>query len=143
MRAKEYFERVRQAEKELWLIQKKKAHWAEMVTRMSGNSEVYIRTLEKRSPTENAAVHLADLGAELEQEEREYLRVDREARELIAKIPQPRFREVLTLRYICGHSWKTVRDEMDYEGEKSVFKVHGWALLAAEKILKFSRKNEG
>ena len=136
MTVRQYFERVRQAERELWLIQKKREHWEDIASRMSGSSEVYVRSIEKRSQVENVAVHLVDLVDDLAEEEQKYARIDREAREVIAQIPQPRFREVLTLRYICGHSWKTIRDEMDYVGEKSVYKVHGWALLEAGKILR-------
>jgi hypothetical protein len=87
------------------------------------------------SPTEDVALHLADLGHDLDEEEAKYTAIVKEAKWVIEQIHQERFREVLTLRYICGHSWKTIRDEMDYAGEKSVYKVHGWALLEAGKIL--------
>ena len=60
----------------------------------------------------------------------------RQAQDVIRQIPQARFREVLTLRYLCGHTWRTISDEMDYADGKSVFRVHGWALQAADAVLK-------
>jgi len=135
MNAKTYFERVHQAEKRLYLIRRQREHWAEMATKLSGVSDVKIQTTEVRHPTEDAAIHLADLHRELDEEEKKYVAIVQEAKRVIEQIPQERFREVLTLRYLCGHSWKTIWDEMDYAGQKSVFRVHGWALQAAQKIL--------
>jgi hypothetical protein len=135
MTVKQYFESVRQAERELKLIRRQQEHALELGTRLGGaGGETHIRSPGVRSPVETAGIRLADLDSELQAEAERYLALIAEARSLIAKIPQERFREVLTLRYICGHSWRTVSDEMDYEGEKSVYKVHGWALQAAEKI---------
>ena len=135
MTIKQYFESVRQAERELKLIRRQQEHTLELATRMGGaGGETHIRSPGIRSPVETAGIRLADLSSELQSEAERYLALIEEARRLISRIPQERFREVLTLRYICGHSWRTVRDEMDYAGEKSVYKVHGWALQAAEKI---------
>lgn len=135
MSAKEFFEQVRQAERELYLIRRKQAHWEEVATRLSGVSEVHIRSTDMHSPTEMAGVNLADLDSQMQEEAQRYLEIERKARWVIDHIPQQRFREVLTLRYICCHSWKTISDEMEYQDEKSVYRVHGWALQAAEKIL--------
>lgn len=135
MTAKIYFERVRQAEKRLRMIAKQREHWEEMATRMSGTSEVKIRSTDMHSPTEDVATRLVDLGRELDAEEAKYLEIVREAKRIIDRIPQDKFREILTLRYICGHSWKIIQDEMDYTGEKTVYRVHGWALQEAAKMI--------
>lgn len=132
MTAKEFFERVLDAEKRLYLIRQKRAHWEEMATRMSGISDVKIRSTDMHSPTEDAATRLADLSRELDEEEARYTALVQEAQKVIDHLPQEKFRQVLTLRYLCGHSWKTIWDEMDYHGEKSVYRVHGWALQAAQ-----------
>ena len=135
MTTREYFERVREAERELWRIQRQREHWEEMATRLSGMGETAIRSTDIRSPTETAGIHLADLSRDLDEDERRYTEIVREARALIAKIQQSKFREVLTLRYICCHGWKRISEEMQYTGEKSVYVVHGWALKAAEQYL--------
>jgi len=134
MTVKQYFESVRQAERELKLIRRQQEHALELGTRLGGaGSETHIRSPGVRSPVETAGIRLADLDTELQSEAERYLALVAEARALISKIPQERFREVLTLRYICGHSWRTVSDDMDYADSKSVFRVHGYALKAAEK----------
>lgn len=136
MTAREYFEEVRKAERELWRIRQQQEHAMEMATRLTGHSEVNIRSMNKRSPVESAGVRLADLSADLRDGVDKYVAMIQEARQLIEQIPQERFREVLVLRYLCGHSWKTIQDEMEYSGEKSVYKVHGYALAAAENVMK-------
>ena len=135
MRAKAFFLRVLQAEHNLDLLRKQREHWEDMSAKLGGVSDVKIQVTEMRSPTEDAAVHLADLLQEIDEQEKKYLEIVKEARWVIEQIPQERFREVLTLRYICRHSWKTIWDEMDYRSEKSALHVHGYALKAAEKIL--------
>lgn len=127
------------AEKRLYAIRKQREHWADIAAKMGGVSDVRVQVTDQRSPTEEAAVHLADLTAELDDEERKYVQIVQDAKEVIAKIPQERFRTVLTLRYICGHSWLTIWDEMEYTGRNSVYKVHGYALRAAQRYIEDSK----
>ena len=133
-----YFESVRQAERALWLIRQQQRHAMDVATRLSGaGSDTHIRSPNARSSVEMAAVRMADLDSALNAQSEEYVRLIEEARGIIQQIPQPRFREVLTLRYLCGYSWRTIADEMAYDDPKSVFRVHGYALEIAGKIKKF------
>ena len=133
MTIKQYFERARQAERSIWLIKRQQEHAMAIATSMGSTSETNIRSNTKRSRVETAGVLMADLTADLQSELAQYTAIVTEARSLISKIPQQRFRDVLTLRYLCNHSWKTISDEMDYADPKSVYRVHGFALKAAEK----------
>jgi Zn-dependent M32 family carboxypeptidase len=87
------------------------------------------------SRVETGAIGLIDLIGECTDKEREYVALVKKAEELIAKIPEEKFRRVLTLRYIACESWKTVRDKMGYEDEKSVFRCNGFALRELQKLL--------
>lgn len=137
MTAKEFFGSVRRAERELYLIRQRQEHAMDMATRLSGaGSETHIRTPGNRFPVETAAINLADLGNTMDADLQKYTALVRKAQDVIRQIPQARFREVLTLRYLCGHTWRTISDEMDYADGKSVFRVHGWALQAADAVLK-------
>ena len=78
---------------------------------------------------------MIDLIGECTDKEREYVELVKKAEELIAKIPQENFRQVLTLRYIARNSWKTVRDKMEYKDEKSVFSCNRYALRELQKLL--------
>ena len=44
-----------------------------------------------------------------------------------------RFRTLLSLRYLDGHSWEYIAEYMKYN-KRHIFKMHGWALQEFEKI---------
>lgn len=136
MTAKEIFQDAMKAQKEIKLLNGRRAHYIEMATSLSGMSEVYIRSTEKRSRTEAAAIGLVEVADKLGEQGERYLAQVRNAEEIIARLEKPRHRQLLTLRYIEGLSWRSVSDEMGYKDPQSVYRVHGWALLAAEKILR-------
>ena len=135
MTAKEYMVRVRKAETELRLIAEKKRHYQELGTSIGVNLSGMPAGKQNKSKVEMSAIGVADLLQQLERKEKEYARVVKDAEEIIDKLPQEKFRMVLVLRYICGHSWKLIRDEMDYEDEKSVFRCHGYALKELQKVM--------
>ena len=88
-----------------------------------------------RSMTEDIAIKLADLESDLQAEELRYLEQIQKARALIARIDKAHHRRVLTLRYLCGASWAEIGKEMGYSDDKSIFRVHGWALRDAQRVL--------
>ncbi|MBP5478707.1 MAG: DUF1492 domain-containing protein [Bacteroidaceae bacterium] len=135
MTAREYMARVRKAETELKLIADKKLHYAELATSIGVKLTGMPHGGGNTSKVETSAVGIVDLMSELEKKEKEYIAFVKEAEALIEKLPQEKFRMVLVLRYICGHSWKLIRDEMDYADEKSVFRCHGYALKALQRIM--------
>ena len=129
-------ERVRQAETELKLINKKRQHYHELATSIGVKLTGMPGGQKGGSMVETGAVALVDLLADLDKKESEYVQIVKSADELISKLKQEKFRKVLTLRYITGCSWKTIRDEMDYADEKSVFRCHGYALKELQKLLR-------
>ena len=136
MTAKEFFQSVLDAEKELYQIRKQREHTVEMATKMGGKSDIRVQVSGQRSQVEDAAVRLADLADRLDAQEKKLVERIQRAEKIISRIPQAKFREVLRLRYLCGHSWRTISDEMDYTHPNSVYTVHGYALEAAEKVIK-------
>lgn len=136
MTAKEFLLSVRRAESELLLISARKRHYKDLIASIGANMRsVVVQTSGNSSKTETAAVGLVDLETKLCAKEREYVALVQKAEALIGKLPQEKFRTVLTLRYIVGDSWKTIRDEMDYKDEKSVFRCHGYALKELQKLM--------
>lgn len=135
MTAKEIFQSAYKAQRELRILQRRREHYLEMATSLAGMSETHIRTTEIRSRTESAAIGLVEVAEKMEQPAEEYLQAVRKAEELISRLDKPRHREVLSLHYLQGLPWARVSDMMGYQDPKSVFRVHGWALLSAEKIL--------
>lgn len=135
MTSKEYMNRVRIAEEMLKIVAAKKRHYQELATSIGVKLTGMPHGGGNTSKVETSAVGIADLQAKLEREEAKYVKLVTEAEELINRLPQDRFRQLLTLRYLCNHSWKTIRDEMDYADEKSVFRCHGYALKALQEIM--------
>lgn len=135
MKAKEYLGQVRRAEVELKLIAQKRKHYQELATSIGVKLTGMPSAKKKSSSVETGAIGLVDLENDLRKKESEYVNIVRKAEELIGKLPQEKFRTILTLKYICGHSWKLMRDEMDYADEKSVYRCHGYALKELQKLL--------
>ena len=136
MTAKEFMLKVRRAEAELKLINAKKQHYNDLICSIGANTgKAVILKPTGASKTETAAVGLVFLNERLLEKEKEYTAIVVKAEELIEKIQQDKFREVLTRRYLCGKSWKTISDEMDYKDEKSVHRCHGYALRELQKVM--------
>lgn len=135
MRAKEIFQEAYRAQREIKRLEARRQHYLEMAIMVAGMSETNIRSTEKRSRTESAAIGLATVAEKLKEPAEQYLQAVRKAEEIIGRMDKPRYREVLSLHYLEGLPWAEVSDRMGYQDPKSVFRVHGWALMAAEKIL--------
>ena len=86
------------------------------------------------SGVERCVDGLMELDAKLTDQTRAMLELMRDADLLIRQVKKPRHREVLRLRYLCGLSWPQVRDKMVYTDVNSAHKIHGWALIDAERI---------
>ena len=135
MSAKDIFQAAFRAQKEIRILQQRREHYLTLAMSVAGLSSTPVQGGEKNSRTESAAIGLAEVADKLEKQAEQYLAAIRPAEELIEKLDKPRHREVLSLHYLQGYSWGRVSVMMGYQDPKSVFRVHGWALLAADKIL--------
>ena len=66
---------------------------------------------------------------------RAYSAIISDAEKMIEKIPQERYRQLLSLRYLAAMSLRSVGDELGYKDRNSVYRAHGWALLELEHVL--------
>ena len=133
--AKEFMQAVAKAERELRLIAKRRQHYSELATSIGVKLSGMPHAGGNTSRVETGAVAIVDLDDELIKRAEIYKSLVREADQKIAQIKQDKFREVLTRKYLCLQSWKTIRDEMDYKDEKSVYRCHGYALRELQKLL--------
>ena len=81
-----------------------------------------------------AAVGMVDVLSALAAQIEKHARIIQDAENLIARIPQEKYRQLLTLRYLAGMSWQSISDEMGYKDKNSVYRAHGYALIAAGKV---------
>lgn len=135
MTAKEYMIRVRKAEGELEMLAARKRHYQDLILHMGASPDADRVQHGISSKTETVAVGLVSLTEKINLKMAEYEKVVTEAEALIKKLPQEKFQKVLTFRYLCGHSWKLIQDELDYGDAKSVFRCHGYALKELQKLL--------
>lgn len=136
MQAKEFLNQVREAEKELVAISAKRRHFMDLMMSIGANtSSAVITKPTGASKTEAAAIGILEMTAMLADKEREYTAIVKRAEALIAKLKHEKFRQVLTYRYLCDWSWKSIMDEMRYKDEKSVYRCHGYALRELQKLM--------
>ena len=142
MRAKDFFRQVVHAERELMAIRAKIRHYQDIGYSITGGSmdSPVVSHSRGSSRVEAAAMGIFDATAELEKQAAEFLAIVRNAEALIARIPQDKYRQILTLRYLAGWSFRSISDELRYEDPKSVYRAHGWALSEAQKVLNKEEK---
>ena len=134
MRAREFFRTVRRAENELKILQAKVRHYEDlglMIT-TSGSPGSGQRGASR---VEMAAVGIVDATASLTDQIREYSAIISRAQTVIDRIPQDRYRQILTFKYLCGWSFRSISDELMYENPNSVYRAHGYALHEAQRVL--------
>ena len=135
MKAKEFMDQVRTAEKELKLIGAKRRHYIEMATSIGVNLTGMPGGPRGKSRVEAGAIGMVDLLTELDVKEKEYAALVKKAEDLIEQLPQEKFRKVLTLYYLAGLSMRSVNDEMDYKDEKSAYHCCRYALRELQKLM--------
>lgn len=135
MTARTVFQEALDARRKIRSIQRRQAYYRDMAVSTAGMSEVRIRSLTGRSRVERAALELVQLADQLEGQAEQYAGAVARAEALIRAIKKPRHQQVLELRYLAGLPWRAVADAMGYADVKSVFRVHGWALLEAQRLL--------
>ena len=87
------------------------------------------------SRVEAAAMGIFDATRALQEQEKEFVHLIHQAEQIVASVPQEKYRAILTLRYLAGWTWRSISDELRYEDSKSIYKAHGFALREAQKVL--------
>ena len=135
MTAKEYFQQVTLAERRLKILQAKLRHYEDLGLTITSNTSAVGGHHAGASRVEAAAIGMADATATLTAEIEQYAAQIAEAQSIIDEIPQERYRQILTLRYLCGWSLRSISDECRYQDPNSIYRAHGWALVAAQRII--------
>lgn len=83
----------------------------------------------------DAVSRMVDLQAELNAEIDRYIDSKAEICNALNKIQKQRYFDVLYKRYVLFKTWQQIADEMGFSDERGVYKLHGRALQAFNKIL--------
>ena len=140
MRVKDFFRQVQRAESELKILDAKLRHYEDLGLSLGGSSGVIENKNRGTSRVELAACGAVDALSALMDKKREYMAIISRAEAIIEKIPQERYRQILTYRYLCQWSFRSISDELQYNDPNSVYRAHGWALTEAQKILNKQEK---
>ena len=135
MTAKEFFRQVRSAETEIKLITAKLRHYEDIGLSFGGASGAVGNRQKGTSRVELAAVGAVDALAALEAQRSHYSQIIGKAEMVIASIQQEKYRQILSYRYLCGWSFRSISDELRYNDSNSIYRAHGWALVEAQKVL--------
>ena len=136
MTAKERLNLIRIEDKAIQDAQDRCGNWFDAATRGTGNMEAErVSGTGERSRVEWAVCRMVDF----EREQHLTARIDalvdmrQSAERVIARIESPRFRKVLTLRYLQTESWtwgwRRIASVMGLP-LTPVYELHGWALQA-------------
>ena len=85
-------------------------------------------------PVGRGAAKIADLEAELQADIERYTKLHREISAVIVRVPDSRYVELLTRRYIRGQTWELIADEM-YYSRKRIWELHKLALDEVSRLL--------
>ena len=136
MTAKEYLQQIAYAERQIRTIQAQIDHYRDLGLRITSSmTDTPISASKGSSRVESAAVGIVDGLESLNANLRAYSVKCDYAVKLIDKIPQERYRRIITLHYLCDWKLPKVGEELKYEDRNSIYRAHGWALSEMQKVL--------
>ena len=143
MKAREFFRQVQRAERELKMLNAKIRHFEDLGLSIGSHIGGVGGKQCGASKTETAAVGILDSTTDLNKQIQEYTALIARAEQVIRSIPQEKYRQILTYRYLCQWSFRSISDELQYNDPNSVYRAHGWALTEAQRVLnREEKKNE-
>lgn len=102
---------------------------AEKITPSLSFAPVHGANTDKMAPV---VANLIEVERYIEKRSKELLRARMEAEKLIALLDNPKHRQLLVKRYILGHKWGKICDDMSYEWN-GIHKMHGFVLSSLSK----------
>lgn len=130
-KAKEFLSRAWYVSREVDALEQAKTEALRRIA--SGGPSAEIIVSGSKDPHAALDAYLA-YSSKLEERIAELLHIKQEVTELIRRIPDERYRELLMRRYVSCERWDTIADAMTYE-LRSVYRIHGAALQEVAKLL--------
>lgn len=140
--AKAFFQACRRLDARISALTEERVRIMAMATRCTPTYSDMPHASGTSNPVEQAVVRLDELDRRLAGEIDFYVRLRGLASEVVRRLPDSRYQEMLTLRYLNGYSWGKVAETMGYESNY-IWRVHGSALLEARQILAELSQDEG
>ena len=136
MTAKQFFLRARSAERDIRRLERMIDHYTAVGTSISSKwGGLGGRSTNISSKVETAVLGAVEAQIGISEELGRYRQIVLEAERVISRVPQERFREILTLHYLAGMNLTDVARTMGYKYTENLYRAHGWALREAQKII--------
>lgn len=136
MKAKDFFRRARSAESDIKRLERLIEHYNAVGTSISSKwGGVGGGKGNNHSKVELAVFGSIEAQLGISEELAYYRRIIAETENVISRVPQERFRQILTLHYLAGMSLADVARNLGYQHTENLYRAHGWALSAAQKII--------
>lgn len=136
MKAKQFFLRARSAERDIRRLESMRDHYMAMgATKTAQIGGIGSKTINNSSKVERAVLGALEAEIGISEELSMYRQIIRDAENVISRVPQERFREILTLHYLAGMALADIARSMGYKHTENLYRAHGWALAAAQKII--------
>ena len=131
---------MRIAERELKMLNARLQHYEDIGISIGSSSGTVGNKHRGSSRVEMAAIGAVDALSDIDRQRREFTAIIARAEQVIRAVPQDKYRQILTYRYLCGWSYRSISDELGYNDPRSIYRAHGWALMAAQQVL--DKQNE-
>ena len=82
----------------------------------------------------DVVARIVDAERELDAQIDHMLALREEIREVIGRVPDDRMRVLLELRYLNGHTWEVIAEEMNYT-TRNIYNLHGAALKVVAPLI--------
>ena len=144
MSIKAFFKDVARAEHRITVLTARLEHYKSMGLSVTTHLDAVGGSHARNgsSKVEEAVVGMTDMVESIQEELARYREIVKEAEDLIAKVPQERYRMLLELHYLCGRSLRSISDDLGYTDYNSIYQAHGWALQTADRIAR-EEMNDG
>ena len=133
--AADFFDQVLLARAELQILDNRLDACRDMMYKSSMPVSGLPRGSEGASRVELVSIAMVDAETAVRGHRERLRAIVDYARNVIGKIPQERYRELLTFRYVFGMDWQQVTKRMGYRDRNSVYRAHRWALDEAQTVL--------
>ena len=134
MTAKQYLSQAIQLDRRIRAKRADIKRLRDLACSVSGSSGDHVGHAGVSDRVGSSAAKIADLEAEIDADIRRYTELHREIAAVIDSVPDARYAELLTLRYLCGETWERIAVGMNYSYRR-VLQLHGFALQAVERRL--------
>ena len=136
MDAQQYLFDIRDNVQRIQALQERRVEYFEMSLSTHGPPQVRRGTHPQGSSVESAVEKLVDsLAVEIDHEIETLVREQKTAERIIRQLPNAKWRDLLSYRYLNGWSWLKVAKAMRYD-KRWVHRLHQNALQASEQVWK-------